>query len=151
MRAKSEISAFIVLVTTIVSSLAIASGYDNLVRHDVSASVNLAPFASAGTRDGGLWLLAPGTIDKHQLVRLDANGNRTASVFLPTAIIHRLLTDARPRRRQHTLVSTAFKCAHRSKCNRAWAKRRSRLAASCRCRAFAAADLLDHGRSDIGE
>ncbi len=87
MRAKSKISAFIVLVATIVSSHAIASGYDNLVRHDVSAPVNLAPFASAGTRDGGLWLLAPGTIDKHQLVRLDANGNRTASVFLPTAII----------------------------------------------------------------
>ena len=87
MREKSKISTVFVLFATMFSSLAIGNGYDNLVRHDISAPANLAPFASAGTSDGGLWLLAQGTIDKHRLVRLDANGNRTASVFLPTAII----------------------------------------------------------------
>ncbi len=86
MRVQTRVSNLLGLLATIVSTWAIGHGYDNFVRHDLSAPANLAAFASASTSDGGLWLLAAGSIDKHQLVRLDADGNRTAVLLLPTAV-----------------------------------------------------------------
>ncbi len=63
-----------------------AQGYDSLVRHDLGTPTNLAPFATATTTDGGLWLLAADNGNQHQLVRLDASGNRTAGLFLPEGV-----------------------------------------------------------------
>ena len=74
------------LIATIVCPFAVSHGYDSLVRHDFAAPANLVPFATATTPDGGLWLLAPANGSQHQLVRLDANGNRTAGLFLPTRV-----------------------------------------------------------------
>ena len=73
-------------IVTLFAPLLFAHGYDSLVRHDLGAPTNLEPFATATTTDGGLWLLAQGNGDQHQLVRLDASGNRTAGLFLPTGV-----------------------------------------------------------------
>ena len=86
MRVIARISTLFGLIAAILCSLAVADGYDSLIRHELGAPNNLAPFATATTADGGLWLLAYGNGDFHQLVRLDANGNRTAGLFLPTAV-----------------------------------------------------------------
>ena len=86
MRVQTRVSNLFGLLAIILSAWAVPHGYDKLVRHDLSVPANLAPFASASTSDGSLWLLAAGSIDKHQLVRLDADGNRTAVLFLPTAV-----------------------------------------------------------------
>ena len=80
----TTISKIFGLIATIFSPLAVSHGYDSLVQHDLAAPANLAPFATATTADGGLWLLAPAKGSEHQLVRLDVNGNRTAGLFLPT-------------------------------------------------------------------
>ena len=86
MRVITRISTLFGLIAAILCSLAVADGYDSLIRHELGAPNNLAPFATATTADGGLWLLAYGNGDFHQLMRLDANGNRTAGLFLPTAV-----------------------------------------------------------------
>jgi outer membrane protein assembly factor BamB len=85
-RVISNISILFGLFATISTPFLAAHGYDSLVRHDLGAAADLAPFATATTADGGLWLLARGNSNQHQLVRLDANGNRTAGLFLPTAV-----------------------------------------------------------------
>ena len=86
MRVRSSAFVLFGLFSTISTTFLAAHGYDSLVRHDLGAPADLAPFATATTADNGLWLLAPATGDEHQLVRLDANGNRTAGLFLPTAV-----------------------------------------------------------------
>ena len=73
-------------ITTAFAPLAFAHGYDSLSRYDLGVQTDLAPFASASTSDGGLWLLAPGSSDAHQLVRLDASGVRSVGLHLPTAV-----------------------------------------------------------------
>ncbi len=70
-------------IASLFAPLLFAQGYDSLVRHDLGAPTNLAPFATATTTDGGLWLLGSDNYNQHQLVRLDASGNRTAGLFLP--------------------------------------------------------------------
>ena len=86
MRTKTRIANLFGLIATISTSFVVAHGYDSLIQHDLGTPNNLAPFATATSADGGLWLLARGNGDLHQLVRLDANGNRTTGLFLPTAV-----------------------------------------------------------------
>lgn len=73
-------------IASVFSPLVFAHGYDSLVRHDLATPANLTPLATATTSDGGVWFLASGDSDQHQLVRLDANGNRTVGLFLPSAV-----------------------------------------------------------------
>jgi hypothetical protein len=74
------------IFAAIVAPLVSAQGYDSVIRYDLAGPANLTPFATATTPDGGLWLMAPGDGDMHQLVRLDAAGNRSASVSVPSAV-----------------------------------------------------------------
>ncbi len=86
MRKIPGVSIIFGLFATIFSSFAVANGYDSLIRHDLAVPSDLAPFVTATTAEGGLWLLAHGNGNFHQLMRLDANGNRTAGLFLPSAV-----------------------------------------------------------------
>ena len=81
-----RIAAVFAFIATTFAPLLTAHGYDSLKRYDLGVMTDLAPFASATTPDGGLWLLAPGGSDAHQLVRLDATGTRSFGLYLPTQV-----------------------------------------------------------------
>ena len=81
-----RIAAVFGFIATTFGGLAFAQGYDSLKRYDLGVTTDLAPFASATTPDGALWLLAPGASDAHQLVRLDASGARRIGLYLPTRV-----------------------------------------------------------------
>ena len=71
-------------IASVFASYLFAHGYDSLVRHDLGVAADLSPTAIAATNDGGLWMVAVGNNGEHQLVRLDANGNREAGLHLPS-------------------------------------------------------------------
>ena len=60
-----------------------AHGFDSLVRHDLGVAADLSPTAFATTSDGGLWMVAVANVG-HQLVRIEADGSRSAGLNLPS-------------------------------------------------------------------
>ena len=81
-----RIAAVFAFIATSFAPSLFAHGFDSLKRYDLGVATDLAPFASATTPDGGLWLLAPGASNAHQLVRFDASGNRSFGLYLPTRV-----------------------------------------------------------------
>lgn len=79
-------AALLGFIATAFASSEFAHSYDSLTRYDLGVTADLAPVASASASDGGLWLLAPGSSDTHQLVRLDASGTRNIGLHLPTRV-----------------------------------------------------------------
>jgi hypothetical protein len=67
------------------STPASAHGYDSLIRKDLMVAADLSPVLFGKTPEGGYWVVAEGSGDNHQLVKLSSNGGREAGLFLPSA------------------------------------------------------------------
>jgi hypothetical protein len=67
---------------------AFANADEGSIRIDLTAPDSPEPLITASTSDGGLWVVASvsGNPSQHQLLRLDANGNRTVALLLPNGV-----------------------------------------------------------------